>query len=126
MDNDTTQRGGGEQHGSLPDYYLGFLIMFDEFSKDACKWVVYDGTSRVRCPNRTSAIEYITERYKQRSGHSFKSRIIDARISLNHAIEQLDAAANELGGVEQIHLQRLAVRLKPVLVDIDNITLNES
>lgn len=126
MNNDTTRRGGGEQRDQLPDYYLGFLIMFDEFSEDACKWVVYDGTSRVRCPTRTSAIEYITERYKQRSGLCFKSRIIDARISLNHAIEQLDAAANELGGVEKFHLQRLAVRLKPVLVDIDNITLNES
>lgn len=99
--------------------------MFDEFSEDTCKWVVYDGTSRVRCPTRASAIDYITERYKKRSGHSFHSRIIDARISLNHAIEQLDAAANELGGVERFHLQRLAVRLKPVLVDIDNITLNE-
>ena len=125
MNNDTTPPPHELQPDSLPDYYLGFLIMFDEFSQDTCKWVVYDGTSRVRCPTRMSAIDYITERYKQRSGHSFYSRIIDARISLNHAIRQLDAAANELGGVERIHLQRLAVRLKPVLVDIDNITLNE-
>lgn len=126
MNNETTFGGGGEQRDSLPDYYLGFLIMFDEFSQDTCKWVVYDGTSRVRCPTRASAIDYITEHYKQRSGHFFQSRIIDARISLNHAIEQLDTAANELGGVERFHFQRLAVRLKPVLVDIDNIILFET
>lgn len=126
MNNDTTPPLHELQPDSLPDYYLGFLIIFDKFSEDACKWVVYDGSSRVRCPTRTSAIDYITERYKLRSGLCFKSRIIDARISLNHAIKQLDAAANELDGVEKFHLQRLAVRLKPVLVDIDNITLNET
>lgn len=126
MNNDITPSPHELQPDSLPDYYLGFLITFDEFSEDACKWVVYDGTSRVRCPTRTSAIDYVTERYKQRSGLCLKSRIIDARISLNHAIEQLDVAANELGGVKKFHLKRLAVRLKPVLVDIDNITLNET
>ena len=126
MNIDTTPPHHQLQLYNLPDYYLGFLIFFDEFSEDACKWVVYDGTSRVRCPTRMSAVDYITECCNQRSGHCFKSRIIDARISLNHAIEQLDAAANELGGFEKFHLQRLAVRLKPVLVDIDNITLNET
>lgn len=100
--------------------------MFDEFSEDACKWVVYDGSSRVRCPTRASAVDYITDRYNARRGAGIQSQLIDARISLNHAITQLDAAANELGGVERFHLQRLAVRLKPVLVDIDNITLNET
>ena len=126
MNNDTTPSPHELKSDTLPDYYLGFLIMFDEFSEDTCKWVVYDGSSRVRCPTRASAIDYITDRYKQRSGHSFQSRIIDARISLNHSIEQLDAAANELGGVDRFHLQRLAVRLKPVLVDIDNIILFET
>lgn len=123
MNNETTQRGGGEQRDQLPDYYLGFLIMFDEFSEDACKWVVYDGTSRVRCPTRASAVDYVTDRYNARRGAGIQSQLIDARISLNHAITQLDAAANACGGVEKSHLQLLAVRLKPVLVDIDSIIL---
>lgn len=123
MNNETTQRGRGEQRYQLPDYYLGFLIFYDELNQDSCKWVVYDGTSRVRCPTRASAVDYITDRYNARRGASIQTQIIDARISLNHAISQLDAAANASGGVEKLHLQRLAVRLKPVLVDIDNIIL---
>lgn len=111
------------QPGELPDYYLGFLIFFDELSDNACKWVVYDGTSRVRCPTRTEAVNYITDRYNQRNSANLSSRIIDARISLNHAINQLDAAAAACTGLEQLHLARLAVRLKPVLVDIDNILI---
>lgn len=123
MNNDTTSRGVGEQRDQRPDYYLGFLIFYDELNQDACKWVVYDGTSRVRCPTRASAVNYITDRYNARRGAGIQTHVIDARISLNHAITQLDAAANMCGGVEMLHLQRLAARLKPVLVDIDSIIL---
>lgn len=123
MNIDTTPPPRQEQRDQLPDYYLGFLITFDEFSEDACKWVVYDGFSRVRCPTRKAALDYITDRYNTIHESDISSRIIDARIALNHAIEQLDAAARFFVGVERLQLERLAVRLKPVLVDIDNIIL---
>lgn len=124
MNNDTTPPPPELQPNDLPDYYLGFLIVHDELSDNSCKWVVYDGTSRVRCPSRPAAVNYITDRYNHRNNANVSSRIIDARISLNHAINQLDAAANSCTGLEQLHLALLAVRLKPVLVDIDNITIN--
>lgn len=123
MNNDTTPPPHQLHPDSLLDYYLGFLIFYDEFNQDSCKWVVYDGTSRVRCPTRASAVDYITDRYNARRGAGIQSQLIDARISLNHSITQLDAAANACGGVEKLHLQLLAVRLKPVLVDIDSIIL---
>lgn len=92
-------------------------------STDNCKWVVYDGTSRVRCPTRKEALAYINERHQQRTGSTIPANIIDARIALNRAIEMLDAAANKTFGIEKLHLQRMAVKLKPVLVEIDNIVI---
>lgn len=112
-----------EQQDTIPDYYLGFLLYYDELGTDRCKWVVYDGAARVRCPTRKAALDYITDRYNTIHESDISSRIIDARIALNHAIEQLDAAARFFVGVERLQLERLAVRLKPVLVDIDNIIL---
>lgn len=111
------------QPNDLPDYYLGFLIFYDEFSEDQCKWVVYDGNTRVRCPTRKDAINYISERKAENMTTAITPRIIDARISLNRAISQLDAAACAAGGLEKLQLERLAVRLKPVLVEIDNIVI---
>lgn len=111
------------QPNELPDYYMGFLIFYDEFSDDKCKWVLYDGSARVRCPTRKDAMNYITERKVENSATAITSRIIDARISLNRAIRQLDAAACVVGGLEKLQLERLAVKLKPVLVEIDNIVI---
>lgn len=113
-----------EHRDPLPDYYLGYLIFYDEFSEDNCKWVVYDGMSRVRCPTRRGAIDYITDRAGKNKNPDFQTRIIDARISLNRAITQLDSCAELFDGIARLQLERLAVRLKPVLVDIDNIVLN--
>lgn len=123
MENDTIARGGGEQRDTLPDYYLGMLLVHDEMSEDNCKWLVYDGGSRVRCPTRRDAINYIEQRHRTMSGADVHARLIDARLSLNHAITALDTLAAQLGGLEQLQLERLAVRLKPVLVDIDNIII---
>lgn len=113
-----------ETFSNVPDYYLGCLLYYDTDGEDSCKYVVYDGTSRVRCPTRSSAMDYIRDRHERLSGQDLSARIIDARISLNRAIQQLDQAANETEGLEQLIFRRLAVRLKPVLVDIDNITIH--
>ena len=107
----------------LPDYYMGFPIFYDEFSGGKCKSGGYDGSARVRCPTRKDAMNYISERKVENTAPAITSRIIDARISLNRAISQLDAAACVVGGLEKLQLERLAVKLKPVLVEIDNIVI---
>lgn len=121
METKLTTGGGGSS--DIPDYYLGMLIFYDEFAADNCKWVVFDGASKVRCPSRKEAIHYITTRHSQRTGLNLDQRLIDARIALQHAHQQLLEAAHEASALDQLLLERLAVRLRPVLVEIDNITI---
>jgi hypothetical protein len=108
----------------IPDYYCGCLIAYDDLSDDNCRWIVYDGVSKVRCPNRAAAINYINEHISKLSGRNIKDYILDARISLNHAIRALDKAGDNTHGVEQLMLRKLAVSLRPTLVEIDNIVLD--
>lgn len=122
MDTKLHTRGGGSNE--IPDYYLGMLVFYDEFSDDNCKWVVYDGMNKIRCPTRRDAMNYIAERKTKDLTPDIFGRIIDARISLNRTIELLDTAAQLSGGLEKTLLERLAVRLRPVLVEIDNVSLN--
>lgn len=81
------------QHDGLPDYYLGRLIVFEEMSEDNCKWVVYDGHNRVRCPSRASAVDYISSIVKETDD---RTRLLVSRASYfaAKARETLEAAAN--------------------------------
>lgn len=106
----------------LPDYYLGCLIYFDEDSKDECRWVVYDGNSKVRCPTRHDAIDYIAST-RLNTDEKLSRLFVDARVSLSHTMQILDRAAKYASGPRALLLQRLAVRLRPVLVELDNIIL---
>lgn len=103
--------------GELPEYHLGRLLYYDEMSHDNCRWIVYDGIKKVRCPSRTAALNYITEQNEAVPDVSAKA-ISRARFHLNRAIMELDFAA--LHSPNRLILERLAVRLRPFLVEIDN------
>lgn len=103
----------------LPDYYLGRLIVFEPMATDRCRWVVYDGASKVRCYTRTEAVDYINEKVKQ-TGEEEIRRTLRARYFLLKTMGELDAAAHHAVGADKLLLERLSVRLRPFLVEIDN------
>lgn len=106
----------------IPDYILGKLMYYDEGSNDNCKWVVYDGNAKVRCPSRAEAIAYIQEQVLGRDGEA-ERLIIDARAHIQSALQKLDRAATRTA-TNSLLLARLSARLRPFVVDLDNITLN--
>lgn len=112
-----TIQGGG--FDNIPDYYLGKLLYYDEFGDDNCRWVVYDGQTRVRCPTRHDAIDYIA-RHALRDDDQRKRLIISARLLLNKAMEHLDRAARMSEGQDKLLYESLAVKLRPHIVDLDN------
>lgn len=103
----------------IPDYYLGCLIYFDEFSEDNCRWVVFDGHSKIRCTSRKSAIEYITT-HKMNKDDETRRYLFSARLHINHAHEDLDRAARLAMGADRLIFEQLSVKLRPFLVDLDN------
>lgn len=108
----------------IPDYYYGMLLYYDLDGDDNCRWVVYNGVTKVRCPTRKDALDYITSTAKHTDEKSAQL-VLDARLRLDKAIYCLDKAATFETGAKRLLLERLAVRLKPVLVELDNIlTLN--
>lgn len=88
-----TRKAAHLQQDGLPDYYLGRLIVFEEMSEDNCRWVVYDGHNRVRCPSRASAVDYISSIVKETDD---RTRLLISRASYfaAKARETLEAAAN--------------------------------
>lgn len=106
----------------LPDYYLGCLIYYDGDGDDNCRWVVYDGRNYVRCATRRDATDYINKLTDRSEGET-RRQLISARIDVNSAIEKMEAAAVMSEPARRLLLQRHAVRLRPVLVDLDNIIM---
>lgn len=103
----------------LPDYYLGCLIYFDELGTDNCRWVVYDGFNRVRCPTRKSAIDYICSNRMNRN-EELTRLLFSARLHINHAHDDLERAARLAAGPSQLLYENLSVKLRPFLVELDN------
>lgn len=103
----------------LPDYYLGRLIAYEPNSNDRCKWVVYDGVSKVRCYTRRSAVDYINSIIMETTNEQ-SMYLGRARYFIIKTIESLDAASRYAIGADKLLLERLAVKLRPYLVDIDN------
>mgnify|MGYP007069922557 CR=1 FL=1 len=111
-------------HDDLPDYYLGCLLYYDNDGKDNCRWIVYDGHNFVRCPTRRDAMDYINTTTSRVNGQA-RQKLISARVCVNAAITRLETAALLSEPVRRLLLQRLAVQLRPVLVDLDNIILTK-
>lgn len=103
----------------IPDYYLGMLIDFEPLSTDACKWVVYDGRSKVRCMTRQSAIAYINERRRLATTDTTRTVAL-ARFYANKACNLLEQSARKTQHEDSILLDYLAVQFKPILVKLDN------
>lgn len=103
----------------LPDYYLGRLIVYEPLTDDRCRWVVYDGNSKVRCYTRTEAVDYINEIVMNASADETK-RLLRSRYFLLKTMSEIDAAARFATGANKLLLERLSVRLRPYLVEIDN------
>lgn len=108
----------------IPDYYLGMLIDYEPMSRDSCKWVVYDGHSKVRCVSRASAISYITERRRLRTSDTTVTVNL-ARYYVNKACNLLEQAARKADPTDRLLLDYLAVQLKPIIVNIDNYLTHE-
>lgn len=104
----------------IPDYYYGMLLYYDLDGEDNCRWVVYNGETKVRCPTRRDALDYIMTAARNTDQKSAQL-VLDARLRLATAINSLDKAATYETGAQRLLLERLAVRLKPVLVELDNI-----
>lgn len=108
----------------ISDYYYGMLLYYDLDGDDNCRWVVYNGETKVRCPTRRDALDYIMT-VAQNTDQKSAKLVLEARLRLATAIYSLDKAATFETGAQRLLLERLAVRLKPVLVELDNIlTLN--
>ena len=105
---------------NLTDYYFGMLLYYDFDSDDNCKWVVYDGQSKVRCPTRKDALNYICKQALSEPDEGARL-LLSARMRINDAILELDKAATYQAGASRLLLERLAVRLRPVLVELDNV-----
>ena len=109
-------------YSDLPDYYLGKLLYFDDCTDDNCRWVVYDGHSKVRCATRRDAIDYIQSHSLVDHTETMR-RMIYARTLLARAMMMIDAAADRETAATQLLLRRLAVTIRPIIIEIDNITL---
>ena len=103
----------------IPDYYLGYLMFYDQFSDDNCRWVVYDGLNRVRCPTRASAVDYINQRHNSTANDVLRL-MTSARLHVDAALKDLDRASRFTSGPQKLLLERLSVRLRPFVVDLDN------
>lgn len=103
----------------LPDYFLGRLIFFDEYSSDAMKYVVYDGREFVRCVSRKAAERYCAEK-QNCVGHE---AITQALVSMEHlriSFRTLDNAASRTHDTEaRLVLEGFAFHLRKAYDKID-------
>lgn len=120
IENDTHELGGGGTYVTdLPDYYLGCLLYYDDESEDNCRWVVYDGHNKIRCPSRSSAIDYIAQQRLDLSDEVARL-VVSARLLVNKASKQMHRAAQLSTGPKQLLFEQLSARLRPFVVELDN------
>lgn len=96
-------------------------MYYDDRSDDNCRWVVYDGARKVRCATRKDALKYIQSTVLCNDSEA-QRLVLSARVYINRALQQLDKAATMTAG-NSLVLARLSVRLRPFVVDLDNLTL---
>ncbi len=76
----------------------------------------------MRCPTRRDAIDYITT-MKLDTDEEVQRRMLSARLHVNHAHEELKRAARSATGPQALLLEHLSVRLRPFIVELDNILI---
>lgn len=107
--------------GDIPDYYRGSIIYYDDSSDDNCRWIVYNGHHKVRCPTKRDAYNYINETTMKTNDTTIRL-IQQARGHIINAIRLLDKAASYESGAQRLTLEKLSVSWRPLLVEIDRIT----
>lgn len=108
-------------YDNVPDYILGKLLYYDQDSDDNCRYVVYDGARKVRCATRKDAIAYIQSTVLKNDSEA-QRLTLSARAHIQKALEELDKAATRTGA-NSLVLARLSVKLRPYIVELDNLTL---
>lgn len=110
-------------YDDIPDYVLGKLLYYDQDSDNACRWIVYDGAQKIRCATRKDAIRYIQMTVLHQDNEA-QRLTISARAYIQKALEQLDKAATKTS-TNSLLLERLSVKLRPFVVDLDNLILTD-
>lgn len=106
----------------LSEYYLGCLLYYDDESEDNCRWVIYDGHSRIRCVTRDAAVEFIARNYREDSTRAY-TLLVAARMHLHAAHKDLVKAAAEATGPKKLCIEQTSARLRPYIVLLDNLIL---
>lgn len=95
---------------SLPDFYLNTLIFEDTLTDDACRWIVYDGLSRIRFISRAAAIAWI-ENHRTLLPVP-KSRLQRCANRIDAAWRNLEHEADSLPDLEKSILQKISLTLR--------------
>lgn len=104
----------------LPEYYLGCLLYYDGDTKDNCRWVVYDGHSRIRCVTRDAAVDFIAKNYREDNSKSY-TLLVAARMHLQAAYKDLLKASAEATGPKKLCIEQTSARIRPYIVALDNL-----
>lgn len=108
---------------TLPDYYFGQLIYFDEFGEDNCRWVIYDGTQKWRFPSKKAARKWAEEQ-KTDFPATPSARIARVRALIYEAMKTLDLEADNSKPLEAEILRKIALELRKVnetLINLPNL-----
>lgn len=117
MDKTTPPR---EILNELPDYFLGCLIFYDEFSDDNMRWILYDGRRKIRCISR-SAAEKLAAEIATKITDDGINHLMVAHHFLRRAHQTLDKMANESDVETRLWLQLKALEVRKIADAIDTL-----
>lgn len=105
---------------SVPEYYLGRLIFFDDTGEDNMRWVIYDGRKFCRASSMSEARRYCEEQALSVDEDTIKRlRALHYRLSAD--IREFDKVALFLPADTRIYLQSISVGIRQLADKIDNI-----
>lgn len=117
MDKSTPPR---EILNELPDYFLGCLIFYDEFSDDNMRWILYDGRRKIRCISRPAAEKLAAEIATKITDDGINHLMV-AHHFLRRAHQTLDKMANESDVETRLWLQLKALEVRKIADAIDTL-----
>lgn len=120
MNNEEIKIKMKEITNELPEYYLGRLILYEALSKDACKWVVYDGVTKVRCASKQSAMRYC-EDHSVNIPYKLQEGLTSAYTRMQHAVSQLESVAEKYGGSHSAYIHSIAITLRLLSDRVDTL-----
>lgn len=109
----------------IPDYYLGCLIFYDEFTDDNMRWVCYDGRQRYRCVSRAAAMQMAAELSKLVTTEGIGHLMLSHHF-LTRAWQAMDKAAAESDIETRLWLELKAVETHKLADAIDLLISQKS